>query len=146
MLRDTEDREIIDERSILDYVHKYYADLYSQPTVSFAEIREQDAALNFVNHRVTEDDNHRLTEVPRAEELSNTVKSLPLEKSPGEDGLPVEVLRELWEEIGTGCLQFIQEAWKSKRIGKYNSGAVIKLIPKNTRKEDLKNEEQTRFI
>ncbi|KAL2603065.1 hypothetical protein R1flu_003938 [Riccia fluitans] len=116
MLRDTENQEITEESAIMDYVHRFYADLYSQPHVSIAELREQEMALNFISHRVTLEENRRLTEVPGAEELERTVKSLPLEKSPGEDGLPVEVLRELWEETRTSCLQFVQEVWKTKRV------------------------------
>ncbi|KAL2609558.1 hypothetical protein R1flu_028131 [Riccia fluitans] len=109
MLRDLDDRELTEESAILDFVHHYYADLYAQTAESVAEIREQDRALNFVHQRVTEEENRCLTEAPGAEELRKTVKSLPLEKSPGEDGLPVEVLRELWDEVSMGCLQFIQE-------------------------------------
>ncbi|KAL2631585.1 hypothetical protein R1flu_016271 [Riccia fluitans] len=68
-------------------------------------------------------------------ELSDMVKNLPLDKSPGEDGLPVEVLRELWEDINPCSLQFIQEAWHSKRIGKYNLGAIIKLFRRMRRRK-----------
>ncbi|KAL2613507.1 hypothetical protein R1flu_025199 [Riccia fluitans] len=67
------------------------------------------------------------------------MKSLLLGKSPGEDGLSVEVLWELWEEIGPYCLQFIHEAWHNKQIGNFNTGAIIKLLPKNEKKEELCN-------
>ncbi|KAL2652687.1 hypothetical protein R1flu_020815 [Riccia fluitans] len=139
LLRDKDGQEITKESEILDYVYSFYTDLYSQPPVPLAESREQENAPSLIGQLVTAEENRHLREAPGPEELKDTVKNLPLEKSPGEDGLPIEVLRELWEETGTGCLHFVQEAWKNKRIGKYNSGAVIKLIPNNSRKEDLKN-------
>ncbi|KAL2633731.1 hypothetical protein R1flu_005210 [Riccia fluitans] len=88
---------------------------------------------------MSEEDNLRLVEVLGLTELNDMMKNLPLDKSLSEDGLPVEVLRELWDEIIPYCLKFIQEAWHSKRLSKFNTGAIIKLIPKNEKKEVLHN-------
>ncbi|KAL2633064.1 hypothetical protein R1flu_004543 [Riccia fluitans] len=74
-------------------------------------------------------------EVPGVVELKDMMKSLPLDKSLSEDGLPVEVLRELWDDIIPYYLIFIQEAWHNKRLSKFNTGTIIKLIPKNEKKE-----------
>ncbi|KAL2609191.1 hypothetical protein R1flu_027764 [Riccia fluitans] len=139
VLRDEKNKEITDEKGILDLVHNYYASLYKQPTVTIEEKSDQARALTLIDSFVSGEDNARLMEVPDAEEIRTTVHELPLDKSPGEDGLPVEVLRELWEEIGFHCLEFVQEAWRKKRIGKSNTGAIIKLIPKNEKKDELKN-------
>ncbi|KAL2652552.1 hypothetical protein R1flu_020680 [Riccia fluitans] len=117
-LLDDEGREVKEENKILNRIHSYYRNLCAQPATPLAEVREQTAALGLVDCCVTEEDNNRLMKIPGAVEVKGTVKNLPLGKSPGEDGLPVEVLHELWEETGEGCLQFIQEAWKSKRISR----------------------------
>ncbi|KAL2607687.1 hypothetical protein R1flu_026260 [Riccia fluitans] len=139
ILRDEENREIRDEESILECVYRYYTELYTQPKISSVESQEQVKALTLIDHRVSKEDNLQLMEVPGVEELRDTVKNLPLDESLGEYGLPAEVLRELWEVISTCCLEFIQEAWHSKQIGKYNIGAIIKLNPKNEKREDLRN-------
>ncbi|KAL2650282.1 hypothetical protein R1flu_018410 [Riccia fluitans] len=52
---------------------------------------------------------HRLIALPSSEELNEAVKELPVNKAPEEDGLIAEVLHELWEEVGPGCLRFVQE-------------------------------------
>ncbi|KAL2611481.1 hypothetical protein R1flu_023173 [Riccia fluitans] len=133
------DRQITEEDEILEYVHKYYSALYTQPSISLDEKREQERTLSLVDQLVSEEDNRCLMETPGAEELEHTVKNLPSGKSPRKDRISAEVLKELWEEIGPCCLRFIQEAWISKRIGVSNTRAVIKLLPKNEKKEELKN-------
>ncbi|KAL2649851.1 hypothetical protein R1flu_017979 [Riccia fluitans] len=117
-LRDEVDREIRDEEKILEYVYRYYVELYAQPKISQEDKREQENTLTLVDQLVSEEDNLRLMEVPGAIELSDTMKRLPLGKSPGEDALPVEVLRELWDDICPCCLKFIQETWHNKRLSK----------------------------
>ncbi|KAL2642800.1 hypothetical protein R1flu_010387 [Riccia fluitans] len=109
VLLDEEGREINDEDSILERVYKYYANLYSQPNLSYADCREQEKVLTMVDHRVSEEANRRLLETPGVDELTEAIKNLPLDKAPGEDRLPAEILRDLWKEISAGCLQFIQE-------------------------------------
>ncbi|KAL2613607.1 hypothetical protein R1flu_025299 [Riccia fluitans] len=138
-LLDDEGREINDENLILGRIHKYYADLYSQPALTLEDCKEQERTLTILDRRVSEETNHKLLETPGVEELNEAVKKLPLDKALGEDGLPAEILRDLWEEINIGCLQFIHEVWKNKRIGRFNAGAVIKLLPKNENKEHLRN-------
>ncbi|KAL2609309.1 hypothetical protein R1flu_027882 [Riccia fluitans] len=118
MLWDDDGHEIKQEEEILNRVHKFYAELYTQPTIMLAEAREQTRALSFVDQCVTEEDNRSLVKIPEADEIQEVIKSLPQGKVPGEDGLPVEVLRELWEEMSVGCLAFVQEAWKTKRFTK----------------------------
>ncbi|KAL2633604.1 hypothetical protein R1flu_005083 [Riccia fluitans] len=126
------------KKEILEYVYNYYSELYEQP-ISLADKREEERTLTLVDQLVSEEDNLRLMEVPGVEELKDTIKNLPLGKSPGEDGLSVEVLREIWDEISPCCLEFIQEAWHSKLIGNFNTGAIIKLLPKSERQEELCN-------
>ncbi|KAL2620052.1 hypothetical protein R1flu_000257 [Riccia fluitans] len=95
--------------------------------------------LTLVDQFVSEEDNIRLMEMSGLVELNDTMKRLPLGKSPGEDGLPVEVLRELWDDISPYCLKLIQEAWHYKQLIKFNTRAIIKLIPKIEKKEMLCN-------
>ncbi|KAL2632691.1 hypothetical protein R1flu_004170 [Riccia fluitans] len=138
-LWDEEGTLVQDKELILQRVHKYYKELYSQPAITLAEQREQDRTLNLIDQRVSEEDNARLMALPGADELKDAVKELPANKAPGEDGLTAEVLHEMWEEVSPGCLKFVQEVWQNKRIGQCNFEAIIKLIPKNDKKEELKN-------
>ncbi|KAL2653641.1 hypothetical protein R1flu_021769 [Riccia fluitans] len=56
-LWDEEDREIRDEEKILEYVYKYYAELYAQPAIFQADKREQENTLTLVDQLVSEEDN-----------------------------------------------------------------------------------------
>ncbi|KAL2608455.1 hypothetical protein R1flu_027028 [Riccia fluitans] len=121
ILRDGENREIRNEELILEQVNKYYTELYAQPAVIEAEKHEQREVLTLVDQLILEEDYCRLMAIPEVEEINETVKALPSEKAPGEDGLPAEVLHELWEDIDEHYINFVQEAWRSRRIGQYNS-------------------------
>ncbi|KAL2652448.1 hypothetical protein R1flu_020576 [Riccia fluitans] len=103
-LKEEGGREITDEEAILNWVHSFYSELYEQPAVSPEDTREQVKVLTLIEHSVSENENLQLLQVPTAEELEETVKNMPSGKSPGEVGLPIEVLRELWKEMGQQVL------------------------------------------
>ncbi|KAL2629785.1 hypothetical protein R1flu_014471 [Riccia fluitans] len=90
VLWDDENKEVTEED--LHLVHTYYANLYSQPTVSLTEAREQVRTLTLIDKGVSKEDNTRLEELLNAEELRDTINDLPSDKLPREDSLPVEVL------------------------------------------------------
>ncbi|KAL2653622.1 hypothetical protein R1flu_021750 [Riccia fluitans] len=139
-LRDEEDREIRDEEKNSGVRPQVLCrTLCSTNNVFYRDKREQEDTFTLTDQLVSEEENIRLLEVPGAMELNDKVKSLPLDKSPMEDGLPAEVLQELWDDLSPCCLEFIQEVWHNKQIGKFNAGAIIKLIPKNEKKEALRN-------
>ncbi|KAL2623581.1 hypothetical protein R1flu_003786 [Riccia fluitans] len=109
---------ILRRRSWMEWIEK---ELYEQPTVSPEDANKQVKTLTLIEHSVLEAENLHLLEAPTAKELEETVKNMPAGKSPGEDRLPIEILRELWSDVGQCCLDFIQEAWRGKRIGKFNT-------------------------
>ncbi|KAL2622829.1 hypothetical protein R1flu_003034 [Riccia fluitans] len=61
------------------------------------EVRDEDLILQQL---VSDEDNSLLMTIPDDAELDEIVKALPLEKAPGEDGLPVEVLRQYITYLG----------------------------------------------
>ncbi|KAL2608864.1 hypothetical protein R1flu_027437 [Riccia fluitans] len=89
-LLEEDGRKLRDEDVIMERVHSYYLELYKQPTISLADRRQQEETLTLVDTLVSEEENNRLAETPGADELEETIKSLPAGKAPGEDGLPVE--------------------------------------------------------
>ncbi|KAL3701988.1 hypothetical protein R1sor_020010 [Riccia sorocarpa] len=88
---------------------------------------------------LTERDNQIMEEVPSEELITRIVMEMPREKSPGLDGVMVEMLRTGWEFMREDCFLMVQGFWaNNKLIGKDGRG-LIKLIPKNERKRMLKN-------
>ncbi|KAL2649475.1 hypothetical protein R1flu_017603 [Riccia fluitans] len=128
ILIDDEGRELRDEDAILEQVQSYYKALYTQPRITVADMQEQRRALSLIDPLITKNDNKKLSELPGADELWQIVKDLPSDKSPGEDGIPVEVLRALWDVVGEGCLAFVREAWTTKRIGSGKSSDWAHMI------------------
>ncbi|KAL3689642.1 hypothetical protein R1sor_015951 [Riccia sorocarpa] len=61
------------------------------------------------------------------------------EKSPSIDGVMVEILRKGWEFMKEDCFFMVQEFWGKKKLVGKDSKGVIKLIPKNDRKQLLQN-------
>ncbi|KAL2621007.1 hypothetical protein R1flu_001212 [Riccia fluitans] len=79
LLRDDENRELKDEREILENISQYYTNLYAQPAISRTKLQEQESVLTLVDRLVTEEENGRLLEIPEAaelEEVLNPVKSV----------------------------------------------------------------------
>ncbi|KAL3682234.1 hypothetical protein R1sor_000256 [Riccia sorocarpa] len=59
---------------------------------------------------------------------------MPKEKSPGIDGVMVEILRLGWEFMKEDYFAVVQSFWDKKKLRGKDSKGVIKLIPKNERK------------
>ncbi|KAL3683806.1 hypothetical protein R1sor_001828 [Riccia sorocarpa] len=64
---------------------------------------------------------------------------MPKEKSPGIDGVMVEILRLGWEFMKEDCFLMVQCFWDRKIFTGKDSKGVIKLIPKNDKKHLLQN-------
>ncbi|KAL3683686.1 hypothetical protein R1sor_001708 [Riccia sorocarpa] len=64
---------------------------------------------------------------------------MPKEKSPGLDGVMVEILQIGWEFMREDCFLMVQSFWEKKKLVGKDSRGIIKLIPKNDQKHLLKN-------
>ncbi|KAL3691247.1 hypothetical protein R1sor_004898 [Riccia sorocarpa] len=60
-------------------------------------------------------------------------------KSPGTDGLSIEVLMESWEWTTGPCITYTQTVWEDGRIGLTNKTAIVKLLPKSQERLLLRN-------
>ncbi|KAL3675639.1 hypothetical protein R1sor_025587 [Riccia sorocarpa] len=95
------------------------------------------------NDQIVEDEDKilqlELAAPPSSKEITELVEALPTNKAPGEDGLTAEVLRESWQWTGDKCVRFIQEIWSHHNLPENNKTAVVKLLPKNSERRQLKN-------
>ncbi|KAL3683873.1 hypothetical protein R1sor_001895 [Riccia sorocarpa] len=102
-------------------------------------LEKRSRVVERIDRRLTIEDNHTLEEIPSEELITKIVIEMAKEKSPGLDGVLVEILRTGWEFMREDFLLMVQGLWDKKRlIGKDRKG-IIKLIPKNNMKHLLKN-------
>ncbi|KAL3687547.1 hypothetical protein R1sor_013856 [Riccia sorocarpa] len=138
-LQDEEGQLQEDEMRMGEIIHSFYGNLYNQPTITRAERAERAQVLALVNRYVENRENARLMETPGQEEVEKIIRGMAKHKSPGEDGIPIEILEESWGWLGDKCMLVIQTIWAEKRLRKINTGAIIKLLPKNNERLALSN-------
>ncbi|KAL3683679.1 hypothetical protein R1sor_001701 [Riccia sorocarpa] len=130
---------IEDQEEILEEVHRFYQELYTAEEEPPEVLEKRRIVIGRIDKKLTPGDNTILEEVPTEELITRIVMDMPKEKSPGLDGVMVEILRIGWEFMKEECFQMVQGFWdKKKLVGKDNRW-VIKLIPKNERKHLLQN-------
>ncbi|KAL3688200.1 hypothetical protein R1sor_014509 [Riccia sorocarpa] len=130
---------IQDEGDIMRYVHEYYSTLYIAQCVTRTKKRHRRKTLRLLSRGISLDDNHVLEAIPSETEIEDLVQSLPKGKSPGVDGVTVEMLILCWPFVGTTCKAIIWAYWGDCSLGNIESVSIIKLLPKNVQKKFLKN-------
>ncbi|KAL3677867.1 hypothetical protein R1sor_020823 [Riccia sorocarpa] len=137
-LRDTSGTLIEDKDKVMEHIHNFYTNLYHQPEGSRQQATERRRVLSLINKFVTAGENDLLINLPDQTEIDQTVKDLPKDKALGEDGVTAEILQYTWEWTSEPCSKFLSAVWEEKRCGNNNKAAVVKLLPKNEHKEQLK--------
>ncbi|KAL3684230.1 hypothetical protein R1sor_002252 [Riccia sorocarpa] len=132
--------QILEEQEdILKEVHTYYQNLYRAKEETAAVLERRREVIGRIDRRLTEGNNRTLEEVPSEEFITSIVMEMPKEKSPGLDGIMVEILQIGWEFMREDCFLMVQSFWEKKKLVGKDSREIIKLIPKNGQKQLLKN-------
>ena len=76
---------------------------------------------------------------PTYYECTEAVKILKKEKSPGIDGLPNELYKTFWEELGPYFYKALNEIFKREELTYPQKLSVTSLIYKKNEKDSLKN-------
>ncbi|KAL3680581.1 hypothetical protein R1sor_023537 [Riccia sorocarpa] len=132
--------QILEEQEdILKEVHTYYQNLYRAEEETADVLERRREVIGRIDRRLTEGNNRTLEEIPSEEFITSIVMEMPKEKSPGLDGVMVEILQIGWEFMREDCLLMVQSFWEKKKLVGKDSSGIIKLIPKNDQKHLLKN-------
>ena len=118
-----------DTKNIQKTIRKFYKELYEKQLV---DKREGNAFLeNFVNP-LTDDENGFLNIKFSNAELRNAAFSLAKGKTPGIDGIPVELYQEYWDLFGEELTSLANENLfeKSNELTWSQRTALISLLPK----------------
>ncbi|KAL3690932.1 hypothetical protein R1sor_004583 [Riccia sorocarpa] len=136
---DTQGRLVEEEGEVLQEVHKFYKELYTEEVETEECRTKREQILRLVDRGFTEEQNRRLEAEPDKELITEIVRDLPKEKSPGLDGVTAEILVLGWEFMQQDCFWMVGEVWRRKSLWGKDRKGVIKLIPKNKRKHLLQN-------
>ena len=124
----TESGDIIsDPGEILNEQRKFYKNLYQKDSnVSFR-------LVNDTNHKISSDDKESLDQEITFEEITQTVRSLKKNKTPGIDGWNCELMQFFWSKLGTLYFEAMQWAIVTKNLHVSAKRGIVLLIPKKDR-------------
>lgn len=128
-LRTEDKRILVEQRDILNEIHRYYHLLYSDAHYRPIDAREL-LENSDTRNTVTEEQNESLRTAISCEDVFDILKNAPVKKSPGPDGLPLEFYLAFWHIIGTKFTDVINETLSGERVPEELKDSVTVLLPK----------------
>ena len=124
------------QEKILDEMQYFYKNLYSKQ-----DLNDADTFLNNINlpTQMPDETKNSLTEEIDMEEIDKAIKMMQLNKSPGEDGLPIEFYRRFWNEIKHHLFNSFRFSLANGSLSITQKRGVISLLPKKNDLLLLKN-------
>ena len=125
-----------DSDAILNEMKMYYKKTLQENDYKWLhEISEWCKNINKVTYKEYTSINKEITEA----ELLRIVKSLPNNKTPGEDGLPSEFYKMFWQDIKLCLLDSYKYSYQTGNLSITQTRGILCLIPKKTDPLKLKN-------
>ena len=121
---------------ILETQVKFYSNLYTSEETN-KQYKER--FLKSMDAKLDRDDRVMLDEAITFTELSNALKKMKNNKSPGPDGIITEFYKMYWREIGKDLHDIVVHSFRIKELPKTQYLALIKLLFKKGNRDDLKN-------
>ena len=114
----------------------FYKGLFSENlNVSKNEIMQ---FLNLVSiPQLTEDQSKDCEFILSEKDLLLVLKSMPNNKSPGNDGVTKELYKIFWGDLKTPLISSFKSAFDKSELGNFQKQALIKLIEKSMKIKDL---------
>ena len=127
----TENQEII-----LTEMKTFYKDLYSKH-----QLENSDIFLEKINPpaKIPDHIENGLKASVELEEIEKAMKMMQLNKSPGEDGLPIEFYRMFWEDVKVYVFNSYKYSLDNGNLSITQKRGVISLLPKKNDLLLLKN-------
>lgn len=126
-IREHDGSIVSDSKQILQHQHSFYRKLYKA---------NQDIMFrldNSMGAKISADERKNLEQDITLVELTNAVRSMQNNKSPGLDGLTIEVYKVFWQIIGPVLHQAIICSKRSGKLQLSLRRGLISLIPKKNR-------------
>ena len=113
---------LTDQQSIMDRWKEYYTDLLNRPS------QVEDALIDNIEQSEIRED---LAEPPTLLELKKAIAELQNSKSPGEDGLPVEIFKHGGAPLEERLLNLFSQIWQTENTPNQLKNAQIVTLYKN---------------
>ena len=121
---------------ILDYVHQYYSKLYTRENIHSAKEEE---ILNLITNKINEIERQNCDEEISIEELTNALKGMNRNKSPGIDGITVEFYIKFWDKLKHLLHKVIISIQEEQQLSRSMKKGIISLFyKKKGDKTDIK--------
>ncbi|KAL3692069.1 hypothetical protein R1sor_005720 [Riccia sorocarpa] len=126
-----------DPEQISKEMQEYYTDLYSAQEVSHEQNDHTRKLLQSLTPSVSPEHNALLDETLEENELKEALWIPPSGKSPGPDGMTVEVLKLVWPFVGRLFSSACAECWEEGSLHPLVKNGFIVLIPKGLQPETV---------
>ena len=120
-------KDVTDQKTIIQIIKEYYAQLYSEQKVDLSSSNIFDQPLI---PKLTGDEKSLCEGTITQEECSKVIKLLKKNKSPGNDGLPIEFYLEFWNELKQTLTESYNYSFKNGLLTTSQRQAIISLIDK----------------
>ena len=115
-----------EDADILNIAREFYNGLYTSQEPSISDI---DAYLDQIRlPALTEDRQNLCNHAISLVECEVALGNMKLNKSPGDDGLPMEVYRTFWKDIGDLLVEIYNDCFERKELPLSMRKAVITLL------------------
>ena len=137
-LKDDRGKEIDTQKEILKTMSDFYANLYTSRTSSENKANQILANVE-IERAITEIEKQNLDTQPTKLEIQQALNQVKENKSPGLDGIPIELYKEFWHILETQFINMINESIERKTLPFTTRTAVLSIIHKKGDKTDLRN-------
>ena len=133
----TEDEiELQQHHEILDYASNFFDNLYSETDCL---IEKQSHFLSYISEELTDDDRAFLSSPLTKEEILWVIQLITINKTPGQDGIPIEFYSEFWDIIAEDLLDVYNDVLQMGSLTISQRRAIINIIPKNGESKYITN-------
>ncbi len=119
-------KEIVNQSMILECIEEFYKTLYKQEKVAIDHNLFYQPQIPTLNA----DEQTKCEGLVTIEECSDIISRIAKNKTPGNDGLPIEFYREFWQELGQMMIDSFNYSFQHGSLTTSQRQAIITLIDK----------------
>ena len=115
-----------------------FSEIQSHITGFFKDLYHKGNCDIFLHNELSDSDRELLGSPISIPDIQKAIKDMSLNKTPGDDGLPLETYDENWEIMGNDLLTLYETILDTGCLSASQRRAIIILIPKTTTQVQLK--------